>query len=100
MNIISCQEMAVSRKAVAESGCLMYVIVRAGGFRTTGLFPSRDLDSSTPTGGGMRRNSREVALSSASRDNSSSKLQGTLFLKLGSHYYREPPASAGWGSIG
>ena len=46
----------------------------------------------------MRHNSREVALSSALRDNSTSKLQCTLFLKLGSHYYREPPAPAGGGS--
>ena len=45
--------------------------------------------------GGMRCNSREVALSSALRDNSTYKLQSqmtfrlyTLFLKLGSHYYR------------
>ena len=49
-------------------------------------------------GAGMRCNPREVALSSASRDNSTCKLQCTLFLKLGSHYYREPPASAGGGS--
>jgi phosphopantetheinyl transferase (holo-ACP synthase) len=34
----------------------------------------------------------------ASRDNSTCKLQFPLFLKLGSHYYREPPASAGGGS--
>ena len=46
----------------------------------------------------MRCNPREVAFSSASRDNSTYKLQGTLFLKLGSHYYREPPAPAGGGS--
>ena len=50
-------------------------------------------------GGGMRCNTREVALSSASRDNSTCKLQCTLFLKLGSHYYKEPPpAPAGGGS--
>jgi hypothetical protein len=48
----------------------------------------------TPVGGGMRYNQREVALSSTSRDNSTSKFQCTLFLKLGSHYYREPPAPA------
>ena len=52
----------------------------------------------------MRCNPREVALSSASRDNSTYKLQSqmtrlcTLFLKLGSHYCREPPAPAGGGS--
>src|SRR5271157_4458286 len=46
----------------------------------------------------MRCNTREVALSSALRDNSTCKLQCTLFLKLGSHYYREPPAPAGGGS--
>ena len=51
----------------------------------------------------MRCNPREVALSSALRDNSTCKLQSqmtfrlcTLFLKLGSHYFREPPAPAGW----
>ena len=49
-------------------------------------------------GGRMRCNPREVALSSASRDNSTCKLQCTLFLKLGSHYYRESPAPAGGGS--
>jgi hypothetical protein len=36
--------------------------------------------------GGRRRKSREVALSTALRDNSTCKLQRTLFLKLGSHY--------------
>ena len=49
-------------------------------------------------GGEMRCNPREVALSSASRDNSTYKLQCTLFLKLGSHYCGEPPAPAGGGS--
>ena len=46
-------------------------------------------------GGEMRCNPREVALSSISQDNSTGKLQSqmtfrlcTLFLKLGSHYYR------------
>ena len=34
------------------------------------------------------RDLREVALSSTLRDNSTCKLQCTLFLKLGSHYYR------------
>gem|GEM_PF-6561173 len=34
-------------------------------------------------------------LSSASRDNSTCKLQCTLFLKFGSHYCGEPPAPAG-----
>ena len=48
--------------------------------------------------GGSRRRTREVALSSASRDNSTYKLQCTLFLKLGSHYCGEPPAPAGGGS--
>ena len=43
----------------------------------------------------MRCNPREVALSSASRDNSTRKLHCTLFLKLGSHYYMEPTAPAG-----
>jgi hypothetical protein len=33
ISIAPCQEMAGSRKAVAESGCLMYVIVRAGEMR-------------------------------------------------------------------
>ena len=51
-----------------------------------------------PAGGGMRRNSREVALSSASRDNSTCKFRCTLFLKLGSYYYRVSPAPAGGGS--
>ena len=46
-------------------------------------------------GGGMRCNSREVELSSASRDNSTRKLHCTLFLKLGSHYCMEPPAPTG-----
>ena len=42
----------------------------------------------------MRCNPLEVALSSASRDNSTCKLYCTLFRKLGSHYCREPPAPA------
>ena len=37
-----------------------------------------------------RLHPQEVALSSASRGNSTCKLQCTLFLKLGAHYYREP----------
>jgi hypothetical protein len=49
-------------------------------------------------GGGMRCNPREVALSSASRDNSTIKFQCTAFLKLGSHYFGEPLAPAGGGS--
>jgi len=48
----------------------------------------------------MRCNPREVALSSALRDNSTYKLQGTSFLKLGSHYYREPTVPAGGCSTG
>jgi len=52
----------------------------------------------TSDGGEMRCNPREVALSSASRDNSTRKLQSTLFLELGSHYCGEPPAPAGGGS--
>jgi uncharacterized protein len=46
----------------------------------------------------MRCNPREVALSSALRDNSSSKFQCATLLKFGTHYYREPPAPAGGGS--
>jgi hypothetical protein len=46
----------------------------------------------------MRCNPREVALSPTSRDNSTSNLQGTLFLKFGSHYCGVPPAPAGEGS--
>jgi len=61
---------------------------------------SRDLacNPMAPAGGGMPYNSREVALSSVSRDNSTCELQCTLFLKLGSHYYRAPPAPAEGGS--
>jgi hypothetical protein len=63
-------------------------------FPTLSSIP-RGLESLGFSRGGMRRNSREVALSSASLDNSTIKLQCTLFLKFGSHYYREPPAPAG-----
>ena len=49
-------------------------------------------------GRGMRRNQREVALPTASRDNSSGKFQCATLLKFGTHYYREPPTPAGGGS--
>jgi len=62
------------------------------------LFNPATWNHPAPAEGGMRPNSREVALSSASRDNLTCKLQCILFLKLGSHYYKEPMAPAGGGS--
>jgi hypothetical protein len=59
---------------------------------------SRSLESPGFSRGGMRCNLREVALSSTLRDNSTYKLQRTLFLKFGSHYCTEPPAPTGGGS--
>jgi hypothetical protein len=56
------------------------------------------LNPPASAGGGMRCNPREVALSSALQDNSSSKFQCATLLKFGTHYYREPPAPAGGGS--
>ena len=96
---------------------------------TIALFNPATWNPPASAGGGMRRNPREVALSSASRDefnlqilrhdvcniwvlsipftlqisfysfsanviDSTCKVQCTLFLKIGSHYYREPPAPA------
>ena len=46
----------------------------------------------------MRCNPREVALSSALRDNSTNASNFTSFVFSESYYYREPPAPAGGGS--
>ena len=69
-----------------------------------GCINSATWNPPSQAGGGMRRNSREVALSSALQNNSTNKPQSqmtfrlcTLFLKLGSHYYREPSTPVGVG---
>ena len=51
-----------------------------------------------PARGGMRYNSREVALSSASRDNSTKEYYFTMLVIFDSHYYRELPAPTEGGS--
>ena len=59
---------------------------------------TRDLEYPGSSRGRNAVTRGEVALSSASRDNSTYKLQYILFLKLGSHYYRKHPVPAGEGS--